>query len=356
MGVRYTTREAVAQALDIKASANMDAQIDSAIESASRSVEGLLHRRFYPYTGTRYFDWPDRSSPTSYRLWLDDNELISVTSVTSGGTAVSASNYFLRRADYKDEAPYSMLELDLSTSASFTQGSTHQKSIAITGVYGYTSTTVTAGTLAEDLDTSETGVDVSDSSLIGVGDLIRVDSEYMNVTDRAMLDTGRNLATGSDLTASMNDVTVTVSGAATYDLAAGETILINSERMLIIDKPSATVLTVKRAVDGTVLAAHTGGGTTHVYAPRTLTVERGSVGTTAATHTTGTSVTRLQVPGPVQELTLAYAINNVLQRSAGYARVAGSGDSAREFTGRGIADLEKAAVRACGRQMLMGGI
>src|SRR5690606_22447868 len=55
----YTTRETVKAALDYKETARNDAQVDRAIESASRAVEGLLHRRFYPETATRYFDWPN---------------------------------------------------------------------------------------------------------------------------------------------------------------------------------------------------------------------------------------------------------------------------------------------------------
>lgn len=54
----YATREQVKQALDIKESARSDLQIDIAIEAASDSVDGLLHRVFYPQVMTRYFDWP----------------------------------------------------------------------------------------------------------------------------------------------------------------------------------------------------------------------------------------------------------------------------------------------------------
>lgn len=54
----YVTREQVKQALDVKAPARSDLQIDLAIQAASDSVEGLLHRVFYPQDMTRYFDWP----------------------------------------------------------------------------------------------------------------------------------------------------------------------------------------------------------------------------------------------------------------------------------------------------------
>jgi hypothetical protein len=355
MGIRYVSREAVKESLDVKLTARTDAQVDRAIESASRSVEGLLHRRFYPWTGTRYFDWPDRTSPTSYRLWLDENELISVTTLVSGSDTITASEYFLRREDGRDEAPYTKVELDLADSASFTTGSTHQRNIAITGVYGYGNDTESAGSLVEALDSSETAVDISDSSLIGVGDLIKVESEYMNVTGKSMLDTGANLNTTDSLAVSNSDVSVTLGGTLTNPPQVGETILIDSERMLVVDSANS-VLTVKRAYDGTVLAAHTGGSSTHIYALRTLTVERGSVGSTAAAHNTSTAISKHVVPGPVQELTLAYALNNLLQRQSGYARIAGEGESAREFSGRGIRALEKDVIRSHGRQLRMAGI
>lgn len=352
MGIRYTSREAVKEALDIKESAKRDSQIDRAIESASRSVEGILRRRFYPWVGTRYFDWPDRVSPTSYRLWLDENEVVSVTSIVSGADTITASEYFLRRADGKDEAPYTMVELDLADSASFSTGSTHQRNIAINGVYGYGNDTEPAGSLAEALDTSETAVDVSDSALIGVGDLIKVESEYMNVTGKTMLDTGVDIHASDSLAAQNNDVSITVS-TTTAMPTVGETILIDSERMLVTDV-AGSVLTVKRAYDGSPLAVHATGAS--IYAPRTLTVSRGSVGTTAASHNTSTAITRHVVPGPVQELTLAYALNNLLQRQSGYARTAGEGESAREMTGRGIRALEKDVLRSHGRQLTLAGI
>lgn len=54
----YATREEVKSALDIKQTARNNDQVDRAIDSASRAVEGLLHRVFYPTFDTRYVDWP----------------------------------------------------------------------------------------------------------------------------------------------------------------------------------------------------------------------------------------------------------------------------------------------------------
>lgn len=310
MGIRYASVETVRGALDAAEVARHDAAIGRALDAATGAVEGLLHRRFYPWTGVRHFDWPQPYT-TSWRLWLDKHDLISVTTLTVAGTAVASTDYFLRPYD---GPPHTHLEIDLASSAAFSAGSTHQQAVAITGVWGYTADEQTAGTLTEALDASETGVDVSDSAAIGVGHIIRVDSERMIVTAKTMLTTGQTVQTTA-LTASNANVTVLVTTGSAYSV--GETILIDSERMLIVDI-SGNSLTVKRAHDGTVLAAHNTGVT--IYAPRTLTVERGALGTTAATHSTSATIYRHVVPGPVQSLAVAEALDVLLQDASGWAR------------------------------------
>lgn len=131
----YCTREDVKAALDYKETARNNQQIDRLIEATSRRIETMCHRRFYPQVDTRYFDWPNKTSGRSYRLWLDADELISVTSISSGGSLIDVGEYFLR--PYNDSPPYTHIEIDLSGSASFGGGSTHQQDITITGVFGY---------------------------------------------------------------------------------------------------------------------------------------------------------------------------------------------------------------------------
>lgn len=354
----YCTREAVKRALDYKDTARSDGQVDRAIEAASDSIDGgtariggLLHRRFYPWTGTRYFDWPNDQYARSWRLWLDQHEVISVTSLTTAGTALTSGQYFLRP---DDGPPFGRVEINLASSAAFDSGDTHQRSIAITGVFGYSADEATAGVLAEALDATETGVDTSDSSLVGVGDVIRVDSERMLVTGRGMLDTGQNL--GADLAASVAATTVQVATGSAY--AVDEVVLIDGERMLVVDI-AGNNLTVKRAWDGTVLAAHTTGA--DIYAPRTLTVTRGALGTTAATHSSSAAIARHVVPGLVRDLAVAEALGQLLGESSGYARRSGttstSGSTSTSSTrsdrndiGVGIDSLRDRAYTAYGRK------
>ncbi len=350
MGIAYVSRERVKRALDVAETARSDASVDDAIEAASRMIDGgspgagLLRRRFYPETTTRYFDWPGDSYARPWRLWLGAHDLISVTTLTAGGTTIASTDYFLR-PDHGP--PYTHVEIDLESSAAFAAGSTHQRAIAITGTFGYSADEASAGALVEALDGSETGVDVNaaGSVAIGVGDIIKVDSERMIVTGRAQLDTGQNL-TSTSLTADKSNVSVTVADGTGFSV--GEVVLLDSERMLVVDI-AGNSLTVKRAHDGTVLAAHTH-TTCDIYAPRTLTVTRGALGTTAATHSTSTAIARHVVPALVAELCLAQALVNLGLRSSGYADTAGAGESAqRVAAGRGLAQIRSDAIEAYGR-------
>lgn len=328
----YATREEIKAELDVKETARANARIDRALADATEAVYGLCHRVFYPTVATRYFDWPNSQSGTSWRLWLDASELISVTTLSSGGTTIVAADYFLEPNQYGP--PYNSIEIDLASSASFGGGDTHQRDITVVGLFGYKNDETTAGATAEALDASETGVDVdaATSAAVGVGSLLRIDSERVIVTSRSQLDTGQTL--GGSITNQNNVVTIAVQSGAAF--AAGESILIDSERMLVEDI-AGNNLTVKRAWDGSTIAAHTAGAV--IYAPRTLTVERGALGTTAATHNSAATVYRWDPPGPVRQLCVAEALTDLLQGRSGYARTAGAGESEREIAGRGLQNL-----------------
>lgn len=341
MGVWYTSREAVKSATDFAETARNNGQVDRAIEAASRAVEGLLKRRFYPWTGTRTFDWPHPSQGTPWRLWLDQHELVSATTVTAGGTTVSSSDYLLRP---DDGPPFTHVEIDLASSAAYSSGDSHQRAIAIEGVWGHLDE-AEVGALGEALDGSETAVDVNGpaAAAAGVGSILRVGSERMTVTGRRMTDTGQN--TAADLAASKAAETVAVADGTGF--AVGELLLVGAERMLVVDIAGNSLI-VKRAFDGSTLASHSSG--TDVYASRTLTVTRGVLGTTAAAHDDAATVYLHRPPGLVVALATGEAVNLLQQESAGYARTVGTGENQREATGRGLRQLRADAVTAHGRK------
>lgn len=339
MGVWYTTREVVKAATDVKESARLNDAVDRAIESASRAVEGLLLRKFYPFKGTRYFDFPGMDS-SGFEVWLDEHGLISATTVVSGGDTISSADYFLEPRN--EGPPFESIQIDLASGAAFFSGDTFQRSLAITGTWGYTLDSTPAGALAEALDNSETAVDISNSAAIGVGSVVFCESEWMIVTGKTLRDTGVN--TGSSLTAVQNDIDIAVSDGTAF--AVGEILVIEGERMLIVDIAGNT-LYVKRAYDGTVIAAHNSG--VDIYAPRTLTVTRGALGTTAATHADTTALTVWEVPGLVAEFCVALALTTLGQRMDGYARVVGSGDNQRIDSGRGLTEIKTDVMATYGR-------
>ncbi|NUS26047.1 MAG: hypothetical protein HOV92_17745 [Streptomyces sp.] len=319
-GIWYATREDITNVLDVPQTARNRRYVDAALEAASRSVEGLCHRRFYPVDATRYFDWPNFQYAYPWRIWFDQWELRAVpSSVTSGGQAIpiSACNF----EPINSGPPFSSVELRRDQPYSFGVSQTPQRDVAINGPWGYrlTETTLGAITAAVSSTTATTvSVDGPTSAAVGVGSILRLDSERVIVTDRAQTSTGQ---TGT-LTASKSDVALTVANGAAY--AVDEVLTLNAERIRV-DDITGNVLTVERAYGGTVLAAHT---TATIYAPRTLTVTRGALGTTADTHGNATTVYRFNAPGLVHQLTKAEAIWQLLQEQSGWFRkYATSGDS-----------------------------
>lgn len=348
MGIWYCTREEVRLALDTKEAAHNDTQIDRAIESASRNIEGLCKRKFAPVQATRRFPWPDPQGSRAYRLWLDENELISVTTLTSGGESLTENtDYFLEPVN--SGPPFRYVEMNLAGSGAFSSGDSFQRSIVITGLFGYNDEQAPAGELVEALDSSETEVQVSDSSLISVGHLLTVGSERMRVTERDALDIAQN--TQGALTAAKNDTTVAVEDGT--DIHPGEILLVEGERMKVVSVAGNNV-TVLRAFDGTPLAAHSSG--TDIYALRSLTVERGAQGSTAATHSSADPITKWVVPGGINALCVAEAVVTNLQEAAGYGNRIGTDMAERDssgsenMAGRGLPHLRRETKTAYGRK------
>ncbi len=326
----YTTRQRVKHAVDLRLGALVDLDVDSAIRSGSRSVEGLLKRYFWPELATRYEDFPERGAGNTYSsIWLTRELAATPTAVTAGGSAVTT---FLPRPD--TGPPYGQLALNEGAWTPTT--GLGLRSIAITGLWGYRDDTEPAGQLAEALDASETGVDVSNSAAVGVGDLIKIESERMAVTEADLLDTG--VDTTASLAASQSITAIPVGdGTAVH---RREIITIGTEQMYVLGIVGNT-LSVRRAWSGSTLAAHNSGAS--VYAPRSLTVVRGAQGSTAASHSSATAIVRTVVPSLVERLTQAYAMVELLNAAAGYARTAGAGESEREVAGRQVKALEAQA-------------
>lgn len=346
MGIWLATREDVKRALDSADTARNDAQVDRALDGATDSIHGLCHRKFYPELRTMTFDWPNPQSPTFDRLWLDANELISIVSITSGGVTIPTTDVLLR----PDEGPpFTHLETDDSSSSVFAAGDTRQRAISIYGLYGFRNDEFAAGALASSVaSSSQLTIDVTNSTAVGVGTLLRVDTERMVVTGKTMLTTGQTLqAPGLD--AKNNTVTVPVVDGTGF--AVDETILIDAERMLIVDVAGNNLI-VKRGWDGSVLAAHT--ATATVYAPRRCTVTRGVLGTTAATHG-AVALVKHQAPPAVRNLAVAEALATLGQEQGGYSQQLRPLEGGRR-TVVSIQDQRDQVYAAFGRKVRMRGV
>jgi hypothetical protein len=345
MGVRYATREAVKAALDVRETARTDALVDDALDAATIAVDGLLRRTFRPLKATKSYDWPNNGQyARTWTLWLDAQPdwLITLASATSGGTVLNPGNLILGPTQLGP--PFNNVEINLGSGSAWNSGSaTWQQSIALNGTWGYQLDYASAGAAAEAIDESETGIDVTDSAAIGVGDFLLVDAEWMNVTGKQSLSTGQTIS--ADLAASLTADAVGTNGGAFH---IGELLTVDTERMLVVDILGST-LAVKRGYDGSTLATHTTGAT--IYAQRTLVVERGARGSEAGTHSNGATIRRHDVPAIVRSLAIAEAQNTILSRRSGYARTVGSGDAEQEASGRGLARLRTDAVNAIGRTL-----
>lgn len=351
-GIWYATREQVTASLEIFSVARAYPIIDAKIAAASISVEGRLHRRFYPEVRTIKADWPNYSLSPSWDFNLWDNEIISLVALVSGGVSINIADAILRRADEKVEPPYSMLQINLASNAAFSAGMTFQQSLQITALTGYNDTDVSipSAALGGNINSAVTALvlnPVAGVYDVGVGSIVLIGTERLVLTRRSMSDTTVN--TAGTLAAQQNAVSLSVTDGTNF--AVDETILVESERMRIVDI-AGNVLTVNRAWDGSILATHASG--LDVYALRTFTARRGALGSVAAAHTAADSVYAHAFPPLVNELCIAETVTLLEQNAGGYARVIGSGASARETKGEGLADIREQATIAYGRKGRIG--
>lgn len=309
--VWYATREDVRSALSSASTARSDAQIDRAIETGSRAVDDLCQRTFAPVLATRYKDWPNPARSRAWRLHLDRDEVIAVTSLTTAGVEIPDTDYNLEPVN--TGPPYTRVETRLDRPSAFRAGQTHQRSVAVTGLFGYQDDSKPAGTLTADItSTTQTSISISTPSAVGVGSLLRVGDERMIVTGKTIGDTGQTLQT--PLAAKKDAVLVDVVDGTRF--AAGDVIKLGAETMLV-RSVAANQLTVDRAYDSTLLDSHSADA---IWATTALTVTRGAVGTTAATATSGAAVTRWEAPAQARTLTIAEAMCTLYNEQAGYAR------------------------------------
>jgi hypothetical protein len=113
-----------------------DAVIEDIIEGASRRIDTYTGRTFYARTETHYYDSPDGE----YDLWIHDDDLLTVSSITNGdGTTISSGSYKLLPLN-KNPKYQVYLKPSSNLVWSFDSNSESLGSITIAGTWGYSST------------------------------------------------------------------------------------------------------------------------------------------------------------------------------------------------------------------------
>jgi hypothetical protein len=369
----YCSREDAQQSIDFPdgITTTIQRKSDRAIQSTARNIEGELHRLFYPWDGTKWWDYPNYQGAYPWKLWLDRNDLLCLTSFSSGGAAIPLDNCFLRPANKRPGYPYTSIELDRSGSSTFGgNSSTPQNAIMTAGTWGFTADADPAGELAAAVTSAgQATITVTDASQMGVGDLLILGygrgeppfpddalghagliapyiGERVLVSDRSALDL--NLAQEGDgcSTAVASDNVLEWSGAGGEPPCPGEVLLLDAEQVLVLSVTGSAAL-VERGWNGTVLGTHEDAG---IYAYRVLSVQRGFLGTAATTWPEATPVSKHRVPSLIRDLSIAESANRILQETGGYSRNTGSGDAAMPAPGVALADLWDECRTAYGRQ------
>ena len=262
----YCSRTDVMTATDVKLTIDNARLVDSAIEAAADEADRLTKRRFWNAVETNYWDWPDYSPAWPWRIWLDAKEIadkdgsgplglapVVKTGVQSSSPiTVPGSALFWRPRNYGP--PWNAVELNLSDSYAFGNSSTPQEDVSIQAVNGFWTATKAGGTLAAAVSsTTATTATVSDSSVLGVGDVLIAGTEQLLVSDQAMADTGQAQTGSGCATALENDNVLQVADGT--QVHAGEILQLDAEWMLA-ESVTGDFVTVQRAVLGTVLDEH----------------------------------------------------------------------------------------------------
>ena len=75
----YCNRDDVKRALDFEGiTAVQRRRIDRALATVADTIEGQLHRVFYPLDTSRYFDWPNYQYADPWRLYFEQWDLTVV--------------------------------------------------------------------------------------------------------------------------------------------------------------------------------------------------------------------------------------------------------------------------------------
>jgi hypothetical protein len=180
MDFAYSTVERLKAQLSEQQSSR-DTEYREALEAASERIDEWCRRRFQPYLATRVFtaecsthiDVPDLLALTSLKHDEDEDWDYDYT--------WTATDYLLLPSNaVVDRQPYNRIQVRPNGAYTFPR---QVEGVQVVGKWGYWEALESVGaTLAEDLDASETAVDVSAGSAFDVLETLLIDSEQLYVT------------------------------------------------------------------------------------------------------------------------------------------------------------------------------
>lgn len=173
---------------DVKARAGLsdtddDSILDMVLPSVSRQIDAWCGRPFFTVLGTRYF-----TAERPGDLFVPD--LVSVSALKTDtaadrtyATTWAATDFDLEPFNAAEDSPPGPYWRIRRVPGGDYGLLTSQRGVSITGRWGYYDVLQTStATLAEDLDTSELGVDVSSGPAFKAGQVIEIDSERMEIS------------------------------------------------------------------------------------------------------------------------------------------------------------------------------
>jgi hypothetical protein len=169
------------QTLSIDASD--DDVIDSMIETASRRVDDICGRKFYPSVLAEKYDIPDDDT-----IWFDDDLLAVITFLNGDATAIASTEYLLKPANYYPKYSLQMSDVTSVIFNTNTSASSMQV-LSVTGIWGYHNDYArawkSAGTIAAAWasTTTLTATMTAGHTLDAAGgQILKIDNELFNST------------------------------------------------------------------------------------------------------------------------------------------------------------------------------
>lgn len=182
--------------------------VEELLVRAARTFETNCSRTFLPYRETRYYDFQRDPVTTGWSVPTDmypalplvrqgvdtrvlkvGDDLLEVLELKTqnGDLTITADQYYLMCGATYNVRPYDRIVMDETTGVLFTAGDSYQRTNELTALWGYheewSNAWLEADSLAGDINTTVTTFSTNGSYSFAWGQLLKINDEYMLVTD-----------------------------------------------------------------------------------------------------------------------------------------------------------------------------